>query len=609
MWLSLFCLALITGIAFFQSIHGLFSSLVFCVWTMVCTAIAFATYQYVAFEFLMDLLASKSDFASPIALVLCFAIPLIGGRLALDHFIKRAGLLAAMVDRIGGLFFGVITAFLLVGVLATAIQMLPFGGSVLGFSRFDPNGPGADKEHEHAIWLSPDRFAVGVASMLSSGVFSYGDGKRSLRADHPDLLTEIGWSQTAVAADSRHLAKPGAISKPSVAISDYVYTKVLAGRDTELEYEGAYPKDGHEFWLVAFVPGRDAKDPDDEHRFTLPQIRMVGQRDQRLEQYIPVAVRDSEDVDQVHITDIRDGAKTQSVLFRLWEPGPDGEIKVTFEVPEGFQPQYLVYKTGAWARMRAPRPDEVHRLETDEDDEEAEGEEVEAAADEAPPAAGRLAGRPSQRSRRGGRSEPAEGGPERGGDRVSGARPMKAKSFFGDELPLSLTRYTKASTEGADVAAGALKTGHVIASLGEQAQAGNQPAVSRFEVPRDKRLLQLNVQHLQAGSTYGRALSFAVRTIRNYLVTDNLGEKYELIGQYAIANVDGQQVIEIQYFPQQIGSMGRGVGKFQRIKERHLKRTDTILVYLFLIAPGRQVIEFSTGRGGTDLRNERLVAE
>jgi hypothetical protein len=254
--------------------------------------------------------------------------------------------------------------------------------------------------------------------------------------------------------------------------------------------------------------------------------------------------------------------------------------------------------------MRAPRPDEVHRLETEEDE-----EEVEAAVDEAPPAAERPSGRRSRRSGREGRTGAAGGGSGRSGDRVSGARPTQARSFFGDQLPLPLSQYTRASTEGAEVAAGVLKTGHMIASLDEQGGTGTQPPASRFEVPQDKRLLQLNVRQLQAGSTYGRALSFAVRTIRNYLVTDEQGEKYELIGQYAIANVDGEQVIEIQYFPQQIGSMGRGVGEFQRIKERHLNRRDTTLVYLFLINPGRQVIEFSTGRGGTNLRNEHLVAE
>jgi hypothetical protein len=120
----------------------------------------------------------------------------------------------------------------------------------------------------------------------------------------------------------------------------------------------------------------------------------------------------------------------------------------------------------------------------------------------------------------------------------------------------------------------------------------------------------LSVQDLRAHSTLGRALSFAVKTVHNYLITDELGNKYEMVGQYAIASVGGRQVIEVQYRPDQVGSMGRGLWQFERIKERHLERRDTTLVYLYLINQGRRVTSFDTGRGGgADLRSANLVAE
>ncbi|HUU84073.1 MAG TPA: CvpA family protein [Phycisphaerae bacterium] len=602
MWLSLFCLLLIAGIAFYQSIHGLLSSLIFCVWTMVCTALAFALYQYVAFELLMGVLGPKSDFALPIALVVCFVVPLIGGRVALDHFIQRAGLLAVMVDRVGGLLFGVITALLLVGVMVTAIQMLPFGGRVLGFARFDPQSNEPLKEH--AIWLSPDRFAVGMASMFSSGVFS---GDRALREDHPDLLAEIGWSQAAVPVGCRHLAKPGAIRLTSATVPDYVYTKVLDAGEI-LEYKWNDPRPRHEFLAVSFVPGADAEDFDNQHRFTLPQIRMVGKdRDGRPQQYIPMAVRDSQDVEGDHIKNVEEGSKNESVLFKLWEPGDDGEIRVTFEVPVGFEPEYLVYKTGARVKMTKPRPEENGASQTRQDQEPAE--EADAEADQTPPEPDPPSGRSSRRSDRRSGSTSTGGGSRASGDRVSGVRATQAKSFFGDQLPVTLTQYSRLSAEGVEVSDGAMQVGHVVASLEGQGRTAGLPAITRFEVPTGKRLLQLDVQRLRAGSTLGRALNFAVTTLRNYLVTDDVGEKYELVGQYAIANVDGEQVIEVQYFPQQIGSMGRGVGQFDRIKKRHLEQRDTTLVYLFLVNTGRQVVEFSTGRGGANLRGENLVAK
>ncbi len=120
MWVSLFCLALIAGIAFFQSIHGLMSSLIFCVLTILCLVLAFAVYEQVAFDLLY---AWKPDLALPISLAGCFSVPLILTRVGMDKLIQRASLLPAMVDRVGGIVFGLITALLIVGVLITAVQM------------------------------------------------------------------------------------------------------------------------------------------------------------------------------------------------------------------------------------------------------------------------------------------------------------------------------------------------------------------------------------------------------------------------------------------------------------------------------------------------------
>ena len=202
---------------------------------------------------------------------------------------------------------------------------------------------------------------------------------------------------------------------------------------------------------------------------------------------------------------------------------------------------------------------------------------------------------------------PSGKGVSRSGDRVSGARPRQAGSAFSSRLPVSLANYTGREIE-VHAPTKALESGHLFAPIDQQDQEETKPSIDRFQVPEGVDLLQLNVDYLQPKSTYGRALGFAVKTIRNYLITDDLGNKYEMIGQYVIADVDGQQTIEIQYFPEQIGSIGRGVQQFEKVKERHLKQKDTQLYYLFLIKKGRTVMEFSTGRNSIDLRGENLVA-
>ena len=57
------------------------------------------------------------------------------------------------------------------------------------------------------------------------------------------------------------------------------------------------------------------------------------------------------------------------------------------------------------------------------------------------------------------------------------------------------------------------------------------------------------------------------------------GREYRICGKYALADVNGERYIEVQYFPNQVGSMG-GLGQFQRIKDSDLK-DDYELVLLF----------------------------
>lgn len=624
MWLSLFCLLLIAGIAFFQSIHGLLSSVIFCVLTIVCAALAFALYEYVAYEYLIGW---KPNFALPISLMLCFTVPLIVSRVAMDQMIRRSSLLPAVVDKIGGVLFGIVTAMLIVGMVTVAAQMLPFGGSFLDLARFDrPPREGQSEDEEERKWdpeqvqeaakrlqeaddnrilLSPDRFAVRFATMFSEGVFS---GRRSFGEDHPDLLVEIGWAQ-AINADSLHLAQPGSVGPELVQmqITDYVYKKTLPTRSNpQTEYEPQEPKPGYEFWVASLTPNSKAEDSDGVHRFTLPQIRLVGRdRSDRPVQHIPCAIRDDEAPDK-HVREIRKGRKLEYTPFKLWSPDDDGDIEVVFEVPKDFQPGYIAYKTGALVEVKRPAQDDVH-LPSARDEASAVAENGDEEEDEAERPLGRSARGPDRRRRSGA----GRGSSRQSRDRVSGARASGGESFFSDELPPEQT-LTDYSGREIDVRHEALRSGHVIAVLALQGERDTRAHVSRFEVPSGKKLLHLDVEVLRARSTLGKALGFSVRTIRNYLVTDDAGKRYEMVGQYALANVDGDDMLEIQYFPEQIGSMGRGVGRFTEIKRRHLEQGDTTLVYLYLIDEGRQVIRFSTGssgRGAVDLTDDDLVAQ
>ncbi|MFQ5490139.1 MAG: CvpA family protein [Phycisphaerae bacterium] len=612
MWFSLFCLLLLGGVAFYQSIHGLFSSFLFFGIALISLGLGFGLYEYVAYEFLVGW---KPEFALPIALAACFGVPLVVLRVAMDSLIQRSCLLPALVDRAGGLFFGAITSLICVGVLATAIQMLPFGGSFLKYSRipgevktddgrFEPEVMQVNATHALAgedahVWLSPDRFAAGFAGMLSDGVFQ---GQRRFRNDHPDLLLEIGWSQV-VKPGVIVMAKPGTVQVEPLRTTDYVYKKTGGTRSNPtVEYEPVPPKAGHSFWTLLLKPGAETANADGQKRFTLPQIRLLGtNKYDEWMQLIPCAIRDADDAAK-HVRSTRQGGRANvPVLFELWEPSGDGDIEVVFEVPDGFVPHSVTYKTGARASVSAPREDDV--FVPPSSDKEA------ATASDGKDDSGSKRSRRRGRSRRSRSSGDKDKQSKSGGGRVSGSRARADKSFFGPDLPLAVSDYQSLGGVDLDPSNQSLKEGSFYALVTTQDKDSNNAKALHFQVPQGKRLLHLSQKNLKAGSTLGKALNFAIKSVRNYLVTDDAGEKHQMVGQYAIANVDGDEILEVQYFPNQIGSIGRGVKPFTEIKERHLNQRDTQLVFLFLIDQGRQAIEFSTGRGRTSLKSSNLIAE
>jgi hypothetical protein len=173
-------------------------------------------------------------------------------------------------------------------------------------------------------------------------------------------------------------------------------------------------------------------------------------------------------------------------------------------------------------------------------------------------------------------------------------------------MPLEMRAYQK--LKNVEISRGALVDGHLVGEVDQQA-AGTDAAVSKFAVPEDKRLLQLNTGFLKARSGLGRAISFAVGTVQNYFVTAEGGSPYPMVGKYAIAEVNGKKTVEVQYFGNLVGSIG-GVGAFNKIKDDDLKG-EYQLVLLFLVDPGARITSFSTGGDATrrdDLTAENLVA-
>lgn len=618
MVVSLTFLALVLVIAYVQSTHGFFSALMTSVLCLCCGAAAFGAHEYVAVHYIAPYFLP--DYSYGIALGALFGVPMILFRLLFDQVIRRNCLLSLWPDRIGAGFCGLITAMVSTGVLAHGMQTLPFGPSILGFARVevpsrekkedapDPKPPRLDTADRELI-LSPDRFAVATAALLSADVFSSG---ASFALDHPDLVREVGWIN-AVPPEITRYAEKGSATILRTAVVPFVfdYTPPDERAQKPAQWEPVQPKSGHEFRMIR-LQLREARPREVRHpnAFTLRQFRLVGAHSGLIKQVFPIAIQ-QEDARQTVNRHIRNKATrwgSWPVVDDVMTPreGNDGQIEVVFELPTDFQPTYLAYKRGARVPVDfSARPAEPEPRPSDGD--AAQPDSV--ASEERPegdtrPSRSRggeetTSGRPRRGSS--GEEDAAAG---RGGARGVGAN--AGQSFFGNELPLELKAYQGDNLDTAR--GGRILSGKLVAALEDQ-ETGTQPPLRSFEVPSDKRLLHLNVTRLHARSGLGRALSQAAALAQNYTVKDSRGNVHRLVGKYVVARVDDRDIMEVQFFPESVGSVG-GLGPFSRVKDAHLQK-DHDLVLLFFVDPGVSILSFSSGSEATkseDLSADNLVA-
>lgn len=621
MWFSLIVVVLVIAIAIFQATQGFFSALIMVVLTICCDTTALGTFEWVA----SNLLAPywKPDFAPAIALGALFGVPLILLRFGADKLIRRGPLLPGLVDRAGGGVCGVITALLTVGVMASAVQMVPFhNGSVLGYARVAfhprqkkedgpaPTPPPADAV-ERELWFQPDRFVIAVTALLSGGVFS---GDRSFLRDHPDFAQETGWIAAAPSAASRY-APPKSIRIVNTQTVPLVYKAMPPPPRSEdpMRFDPIEPPSGHDFRMIRVQLTREARGEAKWHIFTLRQFRLLGQRpdEDGMSQYHPIAIQQNQDdTPNRHIRFEENGRwGVWPVTEEAYEPrsGNNAQVEVVFELPKGFEPSFIEYKRSARATVtfREGKPDR-DKSPSASDKPPGTSRDTRASSrssDSGQSAPDTSASRSSKRQSSNDRSSRRR---RRGGNVRTATTRTDGSSHFGGNLPLTLRAYRQ--LKNAELRRGTLVGGHLVAFLDEQ-DGGDDRVVSRLEVPSGKRLLHLHTEKLHARSGIGKVLSHVVTAAQNFTVADDSGHVYKIVGKYAQATVNGRRVFEAQYFSEPAGTIG-GLGKFDTIKDRDLK-DDYQLVFLFLVDPGARIVSFSTGGSASrkdDLWGDNLVA-
>ena len=199
-------------------------------------------------------------------------------------------------------------------------------------------------------------------------------------------------------------------------------------------------------------------------------------------------------------------------------------------------------------------------------------------------------------------AQPSASGPRvsPGVGRTGGNEATDDYTDFGNKLPEAIAvaalREQRAKLQGSEIQ----EVEDAVIALPDRPPTGRF-AVTEFAVPTDKRLLQLGQHVTHAGSTLGRAVQFAVRSVRQAHIVDSAGKRYFPIGEWVIAQSGGQHTIAIQYNPNAL-MPERAIRARTRagLRDQDLKPTDPWAL-LFLVPPGTQIVRFTTGRSQQQL--------
>jgi hypothetical protein len=305
------------AIAYFHFAQGLFSATI----SMVCTVVAaLVAVSYTETVISLLLKGAVANYAQ--AMVMCglFAITYVILRTIADKAIPGNVLFPLMVDKIGAGVMGLVAGLFATGVFALAVESMPFGPSIAGYSRFavvdrdvnfpGPNGrsqdsitnselkdPSFDPAKVTGLLLPVDDLVVGVTKTLSSGALT---NDHPLAAIHPDWPTELFGQRAGVPVGSKRVA----LNLPSlqmVSLQDVF--KVDSAPEIDAEFQSVREGINHDQKpLVAekgdvFPNGADkspdktllivrvsfsaeAGDEDNKVRVSCGAVRLVGWKDQ-----------------------------------------------------------------------------------------------------------------------------------------------------------------------------------------------------------------------------------------------------------------------------------------------------------------------------------------
>lgn len=579
-------------VAAFWTYQGFFSSAIMFFEALIAALAAFTFYESLN-EIWVDSLGPGKG--PPIALMLIFLVTLVVLRTMTDRYITKDVTMPPPVSRAGGAMCGFFSGMIMVGMAMIAIQMLPIGSAVFSFERmsYDTEKGGPAKASGLGIF-SPDRFTYSLISSLSDGDRFGTDDDHALRRTKPDLITQLysyravpQW-EARVFLDERDIEAKAywetmAIDKPTHKIGE--------GETMIREFKTIAPKRLDDKYLVCTVEIKKSamQDKINQIRFRLPQFRVVGfDRGSEKETpsvYLATGITDIYTHQHLGPKPVADAQRERLVAFsplinfildpnmtKVIETDKGFQLDVAFEVPRDFKPWFIEFKSGARADMSG-----LKKLD----------------------------------------SPPSWASVAMGKEGMSGATTNKEvgvavvstwdvpsnvvqKTGFTNKLPFEIdtsngnvppTIYTGESVGNANGV-------HFFYEI-----PLNKPSdlfAKEFWVPGGKQMFIVTFDDPKKKSMWGRSIQFASRVVGQTTITDAAGTPHFAIGQYAIAEIGGRWVYEIQYWPA-ADIPERSLQKPKRVTQQVLDAAgveNSYFGFIFLVPDSvTEIKEFQSGRG------------
>jgi len=582
MALNICALLLVVGITFMNSIFGLFSGLInaFCAIIAAVVALGYS-------EALNGLITKQTglhpSYSEPACLIVLFIITLVVLRVAVDRGIRGNVRVPMYLDWGGGAVAGIVIGQICVGILLLGVMMLPFGGRVMQYQRYerdednDVDQRGYVEFRHNSIWLRSDEFTTGLVNLLSNGSLR---GKTTLASVYPDYPEWVSWSGNTVQPES--ITAPSRDDKgdgferglrvamwwePKGGVEGR-YRKELPtrkGQDPQYTRKVYTPEADMKLIAVRLEMDQSSADRSGKsspyHRFRPTMIRLVGDVNEEPRHYAArlLGGADPKIGDALRIADVDNNFAISA--------GAKTVVDAYFEVDEEFRPRFVEYRRHA----RAAVPQEPADKPPDE--------ALAAAATGAGPAGGT--------------------GTRRGATGFIGALVRPFGDY--DELPFKIS--AARARGGTDVTVeGELFVSGRIAGDRERIEASKDEAsVFKFKLPGRYRLCQIRYKPYEAQSLVGDVFNYAARTLNQYWAEDNAGDRYPLVGYFAIVpRSRGKTYLELFFAggPDDPLSMTfRGMLDFRHIEPKELTQEEAELGLLFLVPLGKTIRGITNQKG------------